>query len=794
MERRKFIIGVGALGAGTSAALSTGAFTNVEATRSMTVSTAGDGSAYLRLMPADSQNGSNYASYTEDGTLSVTLDQLNENAVTTVERLFTLQNEGSQTVSVYLDDASDAVSFEVGGDSVEGPSGAVRLSTGESATVDVTVDTTGDAGGELLSDVTVMAKSQVFAPSDDNVVTVGPSGSGADELTVQAGVDAAASTGADAVLVYTGEYEESVTVAQDGLTLGAAENASPVVAAPDGEPSAVTVDANGVTVQGLVVENELGATASHQGISLATGASDLQILTNTIRNVGTAADASGNSEAIAGVGGHSSVEIVGNTIRNVHSSYDTDRDWYTSKGIYLTSNPTGTAGESDPVSDVRIRNNTVTGVSSDVAAYGVQLQDDVSGVEIADNTISGISGDADDEYTAEVSNWGGNYDWASAINLGQGTPTGPSDVYVHDNYLSADSHPNGDNTPGYGVVLEGDTDAGSVRVRQNDIEAAGGLINKTGSVVDANGNWWNAASGPAGFDADAATATAVASAGSATADGSGAYVVDYDGDGTAEVNFDDYRSQPVFSETHTVDADGSLEDAIAAAQPGDTVEILGEHTLDNVEVATPDLTITAGDDSATITVPKTAESNTQDRAFDLTAEGVTVSDLSFVAASDITNPNEINVAASGVTVSGNEFTRNVDVGADVTAYSTIHVDHQGVSGVEIADNTVEKGAIGMGGSGTTTVTGNTIVDSGVEGIYAVVNGDEEYVIENNSVNSFDGLGGGTQALKLTEVPQSVNGTTTNSAESAATAVLAGNPDVESVLVKDADGQNSTQTQ
>ena len=782
MERRKFIIGVGALGAGTSAALSTGAFTNVEATRSMTVSTAGDGSAYLRLMPADSQNGSSYASYTEDGTLSVTLDELNENATTTVESLFTVQNEGSQTVSVYLDDASDAVSFEVDGDSVEGASGAVRLSTGESATVDVTVDTTGDAGGELLSDVTVMAKSQVFSASDDNVVLVGPSGSGADELTVQGGVDAAASAGADAVLVYTGDYTESVTVAQDGLTLKAAENASPVVAAPDDDKSTVTIDADGVTVEGLTVENPKGTKNNQKGIHLNTGVSRTTIVNNVVRNVGTADDAAGNTEGVSAHGGQSDIEIVGNEFYDIHS--ENHEGWDTAKAVWMSADPDDTGN--DPITNVTIRNNDISNVTSVRAAYGVQLQAGISSVEITDNHISGIAGDLGDDGLS------GESDWAQAIGLSKDSP---SDVLIRGNYLEADSSTASDPYPGFSVVVEGGTDADSITVVDNDLESAGGVTNKTGSgVVDATSNWWNAASGPAGLDGDAGTMTAVASAGSATADGSGAYVVDFDGDGTAEVNFDDYRSQPVFSETHTVGADGSVQDTLAAAQPGDTVQILGEHTLDNVEVATPSLTITAGDDSATITVPKTAKSNTQDRAFDLTADGVTVSDLSFVAESDITNPNEINVAASDVTISGNEFTRNVDVGADVTAYSTIHVDHEGATGVVIEDNTVEKGAIGMGGSGSTTVTGNTIVDSGVEGIYAVVNGDEEYVIEDNSVESFDGLGGGTQALKLTEVPESVNGTTTSSAASAATAVLAGNPDVESVLVKDGDGQNSTQTQ
>ncbi|MFC7138105.1 hypothetical protein ACFQRB_19770 [Halobaculum litoreum] len=74
MDRRKFIIGVGALGAGTSAALGTGAFTSVEANRSFEVATAGDAGAYLRLEAVPGSANAGYVS-TEDGTLSVTLDE-----------------------------------------------------------------------------------------------------------------------------------------------------------------------------------------------------------------------------------------------------------------------------------------------------------------------------------------------------------------------------------------------------------------------------------------------------------------------------------------------------------------------------------------------------------------------------------------------------------------------------------------------------------------------------------------------------------------------------------------------
>ncbi|WP_123124404.1 right-handed parallel beta-helix repeat-containing protein [Halosegnis longus] len=758
MERRKFIIGAGALGAGISTAIGTGAFTSVEAERSFSVATAGDAEAYLRMTAADSPN----AQYVDEqsDTLSVTLDSLNENAVTTVDDLFLLQNEGTQAISVYLTDSSDAVTFEADGSSVEGVDGAVRLGVGESVTVDIEVDTT-DASGTLLDSVTVMAKSQVFAAGDDGVVTVGPNGTAADYSSVQAGVDAAADADASAVLVDTGAYSESVTVEQADLTLQAAEGASPVLTSPDGE-STVTVAADGVTVEGLTVENPQG----QKGVALESSASAVTIVDNVVSNVGTGDDASGYTEALSVIGGNTGIDVVDNEFSDIRSKKDGGA--YTAKAIWMTANQSSTPSESDPITDVTIRGNVISNVTSDVAAYGIQLQADISGVEVVDNHISGVTGDLD-----------GETDWAAAINLskGEGEFAGPSDIDVVGNYLSAQSSTTNDSYPGTALVVEGNTAASTIEAHENDFEAPSGAVNKTGNgEVDATNNWWGSVSGP----------TKVTK-GSAPGQGSdAATIVNWTGDGVA-VDYSDYATEPFFSETHTVAADGSgdfeaIEAAISAAQPTDTIAVTGEYTLDNVDITTPHLTVTAADTGATIRVPETSDTNTQDRAFSLEAEGITVSDFSFVAESDISNPNEINVAADNATVLNNDFTRAIDAGTDLTAYSTIHVDHEGVTGVTIKDNTVEKGAIGAGGSGQTTVINNTVIDSGVEGIYAVVNGDEEYIIKNNDVTGFDGLGDGAQAVKLTALPSSVNGTNSTSLDAVAAAVFAENEDVPSIRV------------
>jgi len=54
MERRKFIIGAGALATGASAAVGTGAFTSASASRSVTVEVSGDQNATIGLIPGSS--------------------------------------------------------------------------------------------------------------------------------------------------------------------------------------------------------------------------------------------------------------------------------------------------------------------------------------------------------------------------------------------------------------------------------------------------------------------------------------------------------------------------------------------------------------------------------------------------------------------------------------------------------------------------------------------------------------------------------------------------------------------
>jgi hypothetical protein len=127
MERRKFLIGTGALASGSAAAVGTGAFTSVTADRSFDVTTSSDNDAFLAFETDSSGNG-NYASTESNGTVTVDIDSdagiagngtgVNKEATTQINDIFKVRNQGSQAVVVYVDPDSIAESDRTDADSL----------------------------------------------------------------------------------------------------------------------------------------------------------------------------------------------------------------------------------------------------------------------------------------------------------------------------------------------------------------------------------------------------------------------------------------------------------------------------------------------------------------------------------------------------------------------------------------------------------------------------------------------------------------------------------------------------
>lgn len=116
MQRRKFVIGMGALVSGAAAGIGTGAFTSVEADRDLEIEVVADNNAYLGL-----EGTSEYATVDGDGLLvldfaggdsaSNGLDQngdgLNDEAITKFEEVFKITNQGTQEVQLDISDDTD---------------------------------------------------------------------------------------------------------------------------------------------------------------------------------------------------------------------------------------------------------------------------------------------------------------------------------------------------------------------------------------------------------------------------------------------------------------------------------------------------------------------------------------------------------------------------------------------------------------------------------------------------------------------------------------------------------------
>lgn len=108
MQRRKFLATVGSLAAGSAVAIGTGAFSNGQVDRGITVDVAGDANAFLGLHPLKAQ----YAQVGNDGMLSLDFTDsnvvgdsgVNDEGVFWFDAVFRIRNNGTENVQVMIDD------------------------------------------------------------------------------------------------------------------------------------------------------------------------------------------------------------------------------------------------------------------------------------------------------------------------------------------------------------------------------------------------------------------------------------------------------------------------------------------------------------------------------------------------------------------------------------------------------------------------------------------------------------------------------------------------------------------
>ena len=103
MQRRKFVIGLGSVAAGGAAAMGSGAFSSVKAERSVDVTTASDNpDAMLGLAANDDYSGDQdvYVGESDHGTLELTFEDVNRNAVTRFDDLIEVTNNGTDSAQI----------------------------------------------------------------------------------------------------------------------------------------------------------------------------------------------------------------------------------------------------------------------------------------------------------------------------------------------------------------------------------------------------------------------------------------------------------------------------------------------------------------------------------------------------------------------------------------------------------------------------------------------------------------------------------------------------------------------
>ncbi|WP_411967560.1 hypothetical protein [Haloferax sp. YSSS75] len=127
MKRRKFIVGLGSLAAGASAAVGTGAFSNFQGSRSASFSIAADNNAYLGLSAPNSLENGEHAKVGANNELVVNFNSdsdtggngLNPDAETWFDAVFQVTNQGTQPIDLLVDDDalnySDRIVFYVDG-------------------------------------------------------------------------------------------------------------------------------------------------------------------------------------------------------------------------------------------------------------------------------------------------------------------------------------------------------------------------------------------------------------------------------------------------------------------------------------------------------------------------------------------------------------------------------------------------------------------------------------------------------------------------------------------------------
>jgi hypothetical protein len=162
MNRRNALIGLGAIATGGGALFGSGAFSTVEANRSVKLTSTGDASAYLQMTVS---NGS-VASTASDGEIVIGGSSFNVNATTVFDTAITIKNTGSNAVNVASTSITSGTNFStVKLKAFSGPNNDI----GDTVLSDTAVDLA--AGGDVVVGIVAKAADSTTG-TDDNTITI----------------------------------------------------------------------------------------------------------------------------------------------------------------------------------------------------------------------------------------------------------------------------------------------------------------------------------------------------------------------------------------------------------------------------------------------------------------------------------------------------------------------------------------------------------------------------------------------------------------------------------------------
>ena len=155
MNRRNVLVGLGGLTVGGGALFASGAFTTVEAQRTVSVETAGDSAALLSFQVNAADFNGVESGESSDGVVRIDLTEINREATTTFEGVLTVENNGSNPVELSIAGGDDTISFLDGGEDISETPVSLDADGGDDDSVDLDLAVEIGEGEDDDGDVTL---------------------------------------------------------------------------------------------------------------------------------------------------------------------------------------------------------------------------------------------------------------------------------------------------------------------------------------------------------------------------------------------------------------------------------------------------------------------------------------------------------------------------------------------------------------------------------------------------------------------------------------------------------------